>query len=228
MLASKPVGQGAASKKYDVLTALGAHACSGTKHRQRLILRFITLVTARYNWQRDELSMGRAEIARLWCVDERTVKRDVGKLKLAGWLTVKRPAARGRVTTYAIDWAAVLRETEPAWPQVGSDFEARMLTMVRPDSSAHEAPNVVAFPGAPAPGPSEWDQVLAFIHRSDPAFFASWLAQVERVGRAQGVLELAAPTAFHAQYLNTHALPRLTRAVQEVAPDVHRIVIRKR
>ena len=71
MLARKPLGQGAASKKYDLLTALGAHACAGTKHRQKLILRFMTLVTARYNWQREELSIGRAELARLCACDER-------------------------------------------------------------------------------------------------------------------------------------------------------------
>jgi hypothetical protein len=223
MLAKQPLGQGAASKKYDVLTALGAHACSGSKHSQRVVLRFITLITARYNWQRDELSIGRAELARLWQVDERTVKRDLAKLKDNGWLAVKRPSARGRVAVYAIDWAAVLEATRPAWPQVGADFAERVAAMLgRPEV---EPTKVVAFPTAPA-GETEWARACATLHRSDPAFYASWLAPVIRAGRAEGVLELLAPSAFHAQYLTTHALGRLTRAVREADPSIDKIVVR--
>lgn len=228
MLANRPSGQGAASKKYDVLTALGALACGGDKHRQRLILRFMTLVTARYNWQRDEVRIGRAEIARLWRVDERTVKRDLSKLKLAGWVTVKYPAARGRVTVYSIDWDRVIEATRETWPAVGRDFVDRMDAMMGTAVPA-SAPdtNIVAFPQPPG-GASEWDQVCAHVHRADPAFFASWLSSVERAGRAQGILELVAPTPFHAQYLNTHALTRLTGLVRDVDPDVHRIVFRSK
>ena len=59
----RPVGRQAASRKYDLLTALGAYACRGDKHFQRLTLRFITLIVARYNWQADELTVGQREIA---------------------------------------------------------------------------------------------------------------------------------------------------------------------
>jgi len=224
MLAKQPLGQGAASRKYDVLTALGAHACAGDKHRQRSVLRFLTLVTARYNWQRDELSIGRRELARLWKIDERTVKRELSRLKLAGWLHVRRPAARGRVTIYGIDWAAVLDATRPHWGDVGPDFADR-IALMRDGPAAPAETTVVAFPRPPE-GESEWDRARASLHRADPAFYASWLAQVTRVARTQGVLELAAPSAFHAQYLNTHAAGRIARAVQEVAPDIHRIVVR--
>jgi len=227
MRATKPVGQGAASKKYDVLTALGAHACSGDKHRQRLILRFMVLVTARYNWQRDELSMGRAEIARLWGVDERTVKRDLAKLKVVGWLAVKRQAARGRVTVYSIDWGIVCEDTRSAWSQVGPDFCARMAASTGHDASAGKGENVVAFPVRPT-GSSEWDDVLAHFYRTDPAFFASWLSQVQRSNRTADTLELSAPTAFHAQYLTTHALPRLLKTLEDIDPEVRRIIITKR
>lgn len=225
MLARRPLGQGAASKKYDVLTALGAHACAGTKHRQKLILRFMTLVTARYNWQREELSMGRAELARLWQVDERTVKRELAKLKALGWLTVKRAPARGRVAIYGIDWTAVLNDTRAEWAHIGPDFIDRLSALSAPEASAMPAPTVVAFP-VPPTGEGVWDRIRTAVHGSDPAFYANWLAQVECIGIAQGILELAAPTAFQAQYLNTQVAGRLLQMVQETAPQVHRIFAR--
>ena len=225
MLAKRPSGQAAASRKYDVLTALGAHACGGTKFHQRLVLRFMTIITARYNWQRDELAMGRTEIARLWQVDERTVKRELAKLKLAGWVVVKRAAARGRVTVYGIDWNRVLDDTRAAWACVGPDFELRIAEIrggVQADPGSRK---VVAFPSTPT-GDTEWDRALASLAREDPAFSAHWLAPLRRVGVAAGILELEAPSAFHAQYLMSQAGMRLLRAVQMVAPQVHRVLVR--
>ena len=91
----RPVGRGASARKYDILTALGAFALAQGKHEQRRVLRLMTLITARYNWARDELAVGQRESARLWAVDERTVKREMARLKAAGWLVVKRQGAFG-------------------------------------------------------------------------------------------------------------------------------------
>ena len=99
MRVARATGRNAAVIKYDLLTALGAHACAGDKHLQRLVLRFITLIVARYNWQADELSVGQTEMAALWSVDARTVKRDMARLREMGWLSIRRAAARGRVAT---------------------------------------------------------------------------------------------------------------------------------
>lgn len=225
MLAKHPSGQGAASRKYDLLTALGVHACAGTKFQQRLALRFMTVITARYNWQRDELTMGRAELARLWQVNERTVKRELAKLKTSGWMFVKRAAARGRVTVYGIDWVRVLRDTEIAWAHVGPDFVLRAAELAGKPEAADADRKVVAFPSA-REGDTEWDRALSYLSQQDSAFFVSWLAPVRRIGLAAGVLELEAPTAFHAQYLNTQAGARLLGAVRMVAPQVHRVVVR--
>lgn len=227
MLATRPQGQGSASKKYDVLTALGVHACAGSKFQQRLILRFMTAITARYNWQRDELTMGRTELARLWQVDERTVKRELAKLKACGWLCVKRPAARGRVTAYSIDWDRILSDTRPCWDYVGPDFTTRLSTLAGAAQTADQPDRtVIAFPAAASPSDTEWDHALALLHRADPAFHANWLASVQRRALSQGILELEAPTAFQAEYLNTHAGARITRAVQTFAPQVHRVIVR--
>lgn len=225
MLAKRPTGQGAASRKYDLLTALGVHACGGTKFEQRLVLRFMTAITARYNWQRDELTMGRVELARLWQVNERTVKRELAKLKACNWLIIKRPAARGRVTVYGIDWGQVLRDTERAWAHVGPDFVLRAAELAGHPEAATEDRKVVAFPSAPA-GDTEWDRAIGQLSLEDSAFYANWLASVKRVGLGSGVLELEAPSAFHAQYLNTQAGARLLGAIRRVAPHVHRVVVR--
>ena len=47
------------------------------------MLRLIALITARYNWQRDELSVGQSEMARIWGVHDRTVKREVRRLQIS-------------------------------------------------------------------------------------------------------------------------------------------------
>lgn len=224
MLAKRPTGQGAASIKYDVLTALGVHACAQPKARQKLVLRFMTAITARYNWHRNDLSMGRAEFARLWHVDERTVRRELSKLKALGWIAVKRAPGRGRVAVYGVDWDAVLNATRLEWKGVGPDFESRM-----DGSTDHAQDNsrIVAFPVPPAPeGADEWRRALALLHQADPALHANWLAQLRRAGLTDGVLELEAPGAFQAEYVNTHAGARITRAVQQVAPHVRRVVVR--
>ena len=66
-------GRNASVVKYDILTALGVHACGDNRRLERLTLRFITLIVARYNWQNGELSIGQQEIARMWGIDPRSV-----------------------------------------------------------------------------------------------------------------------------------------------------------
>jgi hypothetical protein len=206
-----------------VLTALGPHAPAGDKHRQRLTLRLLTPVTARYTWQRDELSAGRVEIARPWQVNERTVKRDLARLKADAWLTVRRPSARGRVTVHGIDWMVVLAAKRPAWAHAGPDFNARMSGQSDPAPSTPDDTGA-PFPQAPK-GAGDRDRASALLHRPDPASPASWPAPLQPAGRAGGVISLTAPSGFHAQYLSVRALDRIARAVRQVAPEVHRVVL---
>ncbi|MGJ8611841.1 MAG: hypothetical protein ACSHWY_12140, partial [Octadecabacter sp.] len=116
MLSTKAVGREAATRKYDILTALAAYALSRGKHDHRLVLRLMVLITARYNWSRDMLAVGQREIAQMWSVDERTVKREMAKLRALGWLVVKRQGVRGRVTEYGIDLDRLLDDTRDDWP----------------------------------------------------------------------------------------------------------------
>ena len=116
---------------------------------QRQVLRMMALITTRYNWQRDELTMGQAEIARLWSVDDRTVKREMARLRSQGWLVLKRQGARGRVSVYGMDLNRMLEDTRPAWPLIGADFIARLEPM---QSSGQGASNVVPLRTVPAAG----------------------------------------------------------------------------
>ena len=47
MHAKRPAGQKASALKYDILTAMGCFGLSQDKTRQKLVLRFIALITAR-------------------------------------------------------------------------------------------------------------------------------------------------------------------------------------
>ena len=144
-------GAQAASRKYDLITALGAFALAQGKPQQRLVLRLITLLTARYNWIRDELCVGQREIASLWACDERTVKREMAKLRELGWLVVRRQGARGRVSQYRLDIGRMLDGTRAQWPAIGPDF-VRRLDPPDPAPAAVAAmpSSVVPFPAAAA------------------------------------------------------------------------------
>lgn len=230
MQARKLAGPEAASLKYDILTALGCHALGGPPGMQRLVLRLLTLVTARYNWRQGILHVGQREIARLWAVDERTVKREMAKLRALGWLTVESPARRGRVATYALDLLAIRVATRSAWPRVGEDFDARMAGTV----PASAGGTVVPFPRPePVPGPDDdsaapeaeaeaedggdtWGRVRAILRDEDGAVFATWFDALRSPGRAGEALLLVAPSPFHASYVRTHYADRLLRALARV------------
>ena len=201
MLSQRPVGRGASARKYDLLTAMGALALSQGKHDQRRVLRLMTLITARYNWSRDELALLRAR----------------------GWLCVRRQGARGRVTEYSLGIDRILADTEVTWAAVGPDFELRM--------GHQDTPAVVPLPvrgDVPAPdvsGGTEWALARAVLHAEDPGTYASWIAALERAERAGGRLTLRAPSRFHAAYVQTHLERRLLKACRDVDSDVSELRI---
>lgn len=214
----RPAGRDAAAKKYDLLSALMAHALAHDKHRQRSVLRLMALITTRYNWQRDELAVGQREIARLWCVDERTVKREMARLRDLGWLVTKRAGARGRVTVHGLGIERIMLDTTAEWPHIGPDYVARMGA-----APAEPAPDrtVVPFarPPARAAGPV-WAAMSERLAGEDAPGFAAWFAGLRDEGISGGVLTLAAPSAFHASYVQTHLAERLRIAARRVDPAI--------
>ncbi|WP_050604412.1 DnaA N-terminal domain-containing protein [Ruegeria sp. 6PALISEP08] len=221
MQLAKPVGRNAAAIKYDILSALTVHALSGDKHRQRSILRIIALITTRYNWRSNELSIGREEIARLWTVNERTVKREMSKFRALGWIAVKRPAARGRVAVYEIDLKQIMIDTQDIWPVIGSDFLARMSDEPEPET------NIVPFTAKPGPSVSDeadaWTQVQSILHGRDPELWASWFQHLSETDRAGGSVTLMAPSRFMADYISQKWSQRLLAAYSRVDPSIRTV-----
>lgn len=227
MAFTQPVGRHASALKYDILTALGTYALSRSKHDQRLVLRFITLLTARYNWARNELAVGQREIARLWSVDERTVKREMAKLRALGWLVVKRQGARGHVTEYRLDRDRMLSDTRGDWDKVGPDFDLRMQAGQAPAETANVVPlNATARIAAPdVTEGSEWALARALLHSQDTASYGTWIAALDRVDRAGGRVILKAPSRFHASYVEAHLGARIFDALRAVDDSVAQVSI---
>lgn len=220
----RPVGREAAAKKYDIFSAMMAHALAGDQHRQRLVLRLMALITTRYNWQRNELAMGQREIARLWCVDERTVKRDMARLRSLGWLIVKRAGARGRVSVLGLDLDRIMLDTRPEWANIGPDFVERAG-----GPAPIAATTVVPFRphSAPEPGQGAWSRASAQLAAEDPALFEAWFAGLSEEAAEAGVLILRAPTRFHASYVTTHLLGRVLNAASRADPSIRTVRLRR-
>lgn len=203
MIQHKVRPQTAAARKYDVITALSAWALSQDKSVQRQILRFICLITARYNWQNNHLSPGQSEIARLWSVDVRTVKRDIAALKARGWLVEKQRASQGRVATYGLDLERILADTEEAWGCAGPDLQARLQREPAP------AVAVPAQNAQPVGGDERWQRLSRRLAQEDQHVWRTWLAPLTPVvGEGRDVV-LRAPSGFHASYVQTHFRSRL-------------------
>lgn len=222
----RPVGREAASRKYDILSALMAFALSKDKHVQRQVLRVMALITTRYNWQRDELTMGQGEIARLWSVDDRTVKREMARLRAQGWLVLKRQGARGRVSVYGMDLNRMLEDTRPAWPLIGEDFVAR-LDPAEAAGAGQGASNVVPLRAVPAPREdgSVWAAAQAALHSEDAATYGAWFHALTEAGVEDNCLTLAAPTRFHATYVSTNLKERLLAALRRLEPSLREVRI---
>lgn len=225
MIARKPVGQGASAVKYDVLTAMGTLALKSEKGAQRLILRLMTLITARYNWARNELAVGQREMAKLWHVNERTVKREMAKLRDMGWLSVKRQGARGRVTTYQVELDRILRDTQPQWGAIGPDFVER-LSQYQAGPSEQKVVPLPIKGTVPAPDMGDgrdWDLAKARLHGEDEAVYGSWFRNLTRKERAGHCLVLEAPSRFHAGYVSAHHQDRLLAACHAVDATISQI-----
>ncbi len=219
----RATGRNAASMKYDILSALGAHGCAGDKHRQRLVLRLITLIVARYNWIADELMVGQREMAELWSIDERSVKRELAKLRELGWLVQKRAAARGRVAVHGLGLARILEGTGPDWGRIGPDYVARMAGQGAPAAEAATSSNVISFP-LPTGEEGVWPRIQALLHREDPHLYAAWFAAL-RAEHDGDCLRLLAPSRFHADYLRSNHLQRLERSLHSCGTEVARIEV---
>lgn len=222
----KFTGPQAGSQKYDLLTAIAVAGLSGTQGFQTSMMRLVALVTARYNWSRDEFTVGQRELARMWFVDERTVKREIKRLRSANILLQLRPGVRGRVAAYRLNCSEIYRLSAPIWESVGPDYAQRMQSQhvtgsetvvkvdfgrVAPESVQSDFPNTT------------WGRIAQRIAGKDPAIYKSWFSELKFGGVEQGTLTLIAPSKFVAHYVETHLMERLRTALGPEESAIHRI-----
>jgi len=203
MQVASAVGPGASAVKYDILTALLAIAAQDGGTPGRLALRLALLMTARYNWRQASFTTGQREIARLWDVTERTAKRDLAQMRTMGWISVLRPAARGRVASHGVHLERILIDSMPRWNSIGPDFAARMTG--RPEvPEARATGNVVPLhPVGEADG-SLWGRAARELQSQDAALYQAWFSRLRVVGQGDATLHLMAPSPFVARYVETH------------------------
>ncbi len=219
------VGPGAAALKYDILTALLALAAQGAPVEARLSLRLSLLITARFNWQSGRFAVGLREMARMWGVTERTAKREISALKARGWITLAVPSARGRVAAYQIELPVVLQATMGVWAAVGPDFAARMVGAPEPETDSNVVPLRGPDVGLPAPDGTGWAAAAAILQAQEPSVYSAWFAPLHVVEADAGLLTLAAPSRFVADYVSTHFRARLLAAVVQANPGIRDISI---
>lgn len=226
MALSKPVGRNASSKKYDLLSALAVHGLSLDKQKQRLVLRLIALITTRYNWASNELTMGQKEIARLWSVDARTVKREMAKLRALEWVTLKHQGARGRVATHQISFEKILGDTRSSWDKVGPDFSERVGGMIEmvPRSKILQV-DFGAKIAMPKAQDETWGDLCKALYANDPQKFDNWYARLEFIAKENGSLVVRAPSRFVAQYVETHLAGELLKHAAGVYDQIDKLIV---
>lgn len=230
--ASGAAGGPVARRRHDILAGLAAHALAAPASGQRRALRLIALLTARYNWQADRLAIGREEIARLWAVDPRTVRREMGRLRADGWLEIRRPAARGRVAVYGLGLPALMRDLAPALVRLGPDFVARAGALVpgQPDPDAAGPARILPFPrpgdarpegwGAEGGDAEGWGRIRARLGAAEPDLARAWFDRLVPEPGPPGTLVLRAPSGFVARYVETHLWALLAAARDAAAPEI--------
>lgn len=215
----KPVGPKAGALKYDILTALNVTGLHGTPTEQTSLMRLCLLITARYNWRVEEVSIGHAELASLWAVNDRTVKREMKRLMTMGVLTCVRPGVRGRVGAYRLNYRRIYEMSRPNWQAVGPDYDDRMRHMAGDKTVVQ-----VDFQKAPPASHIQrdvdgtWSAVRRRLQAEHSALFENWFGKLVQERASDHALILRAPNSFVSRYIETHFGDVLTDAVDAEMP----------
>lgn len=223
-----------ASLKYDILSALAVAALS-QKDRTRIdYFRLIALITSRYDWLRGEVSIGHSQLAELWSIDVRSVKRQIAYYADAGLMKKSRAGVRGRVTVYEIDLLKLIATTRPTLAKIGPDLEERLEQFcgaaAQSDSAQESAekkalgeinPDRVSEPSSegallrPASSSDGEDaRILSAVRCAlSPSAFERWFKDVTIRKVSSGAIEFLFPTKFTADYVERTFEKQLTTVV---------------
>ena len=223
---ARPTGPGAGVIKYDVITALSVMALHDSTAMQVTVLRLVALVTARYNWKSDQFCVPQTDMARMWNVSDRTVKREIKRMIGAKLIRCIRPGVRGRVGAYRLDYHSLFDRSRSSWDAVGADYADRMT------ETAGRAPTKVLkvdfgarkMESAAPPLPQEgdlWSRVVRALAEEDPDKVQAWYAKLSLVHEGTDAVTLAAPSGFVANFVQTHLAGTIATAL---ARDLGRTV----
>jgi len=195
-------GPGSGVAKYDILTAITIAGLNGSARDQIAMMRLCSLITARYNWRRDELSIGQQEMASLWGVGSRTAKREVKLWLETGILICVRQGVRGRVAGYRLNMPRLCEVTEQYWTLIGDDFVGRMREL-KPCNDRVIRLDTVRATLRGKNGASGWDAVNLNLENRFPTQHGAWIAPLVAT-ETDGGLVLEAKSAFAAEYVKIH------------------------
>ncbi|MEM1074632.1 MAG: hypothetical protein AAF665_09350 [Pseudomonadota bacterium] len=221
-------GSGSGVVKYDIITALSVMALHSSATLQTTVMRLIAVVTARYNWRTDQLTVPQPDLARMWHVSERTVKRELKRMVGFGLLMCIRPGVRGRVAAYRLNYAELYRNTRQSWSAVGEDFESRMQDLSTPEQAKVVRVDFTAK-ATPLPVSEKndlWTAALQELAETDPAHLHNWYMKLALESERDTDVVLRAPSAFVAQFVQTHLASRLVTALERQKGCPVRVEIR--
>lgn len=225
MDAKRLTGANAGSLKYDLLTALAVFGLHGTPRDHLATSRLIAVVTARYNWRLDEFCVGQRDLAKMWNVTERTVKREIKHWITTGLVICKRQGVRGRVGAYRLNYAAIFRLTESAWPYVGPDFQDRMSGNAPVQHAAVVKVDFAAKTRVTHTEDPEWAAFCSHVQDQAPGAYSSWISQLTFVDKDTRAVTVHAPSKFVAQYVATNLSRLLDDACTAAFGRGRRIVV---
>lgn len=215
-------GTGAGSVKYDVLTALNIFGLHGSPAQQISMMRLCALITARYNWKLDHFCVGQPEMARMWHVTERTVKREIKRWVDDRLLICVRKGVRGRVGAYRLNLLRVYEVSRDVWTAVGTDYAERMDGMLPTSGSSVVKVDFTKAVQDDTPTVNDgtsWYAVSERLKTLYPEKHRNWFAPLRFVSDKDGRYTLAARSEFVVRYLETHFGAVMAEAIEtEVGP----------
>lgn len=215
-------GRDASVRKYDLLTSLAVLGLSEGKNSGISMLRLISAITARYNWARDELAIGQDDLAKMWSVNVRTVKREIKRLREAEFLVLKKAGAKGRVSVYRLNQVKIEEMTSGLWELVGPDLADRMREQIKAETIREEA-KIVKFPNVTTNCP--WGRAQRELAARDPARFNSWFAKLELIESTLNEITLKAPSDFQARYVADRLVGEIYEALAKTGGPTSKVHI---
>lgn len=211
-------GPNAAVAKYDVISALTCVALTGERSQQTIIMRLINLITCRYNWRKNELSIGSKEVGELTFTSQRTAKRTLKALTDLRFLIVRLQGRKGRVTKYGLGITAIFEAAAlHAKPKCHQFSERITADSLGPSASVPPTDFKVE-----AQACRKWNAICVDIADKSQSLYVSWFADM--VGSVKdGQLTVACKSNFIQNYARTKLLANVYASAEAAGVKLAKI-----